>query len=424
MSRHLPMSTLILSLPLHTGSAPAEYDFVLSSDGQQAAAQGRAAAALLPAQSARGAEVVAVLPARALSWHRISLPERVLRGLLSGRTEPARMRGVLAGVLEEQLLDEPERLHFAVFAAAPLDGGTGKDLAPQAWVAVCERAWLQAALQALEAAGHPVGRIVAECTPTPAGSPRLLVGNTLEPASMLLCTEQGVSLLPLLPGTQGLAQAHSALEVLAEPSVMELAQHHFGNQVQLQTQAEGLLLAAQSPWNLAQLELSASSTGRLQKRLAAGWQQLLRAPQWRPLRWGLVALVLVQLVGLNALAWQQRRLLEQQRSAIQGVLLQTFPQVQLVVDAPVQMQRAVDELARSRGVGNDLDLGAIFSTLGPLAPPTMNISAIDLSERQLLLSTSGLDAGNAQALLAGLEARGLRAELANGQLSIALGGSR
>lgn len=408
------MSTLILSLPSISGAAAPEYDYVLTPDGEQLTLQGRAAAALLPAQGTRGAEVVAVIPARALSWHSIALPEKVLRGLLSGRTESARVRGVLSGVLEDQLLDEPDRLHFAVFAAAP---GTA-DEAPRAWVAACDRAWLQSSLQALEAAGRTVGRIVAECTPTPAGTARALINPDLEPAQMLLCTAQGVSLLPLLPNTLALAQAQAGLEVFAEPAVMELAQSSFGNQVALQTRAQRLLMAAQSPWNLAQLELSASPGGRLQKRLALAWQQGLHGAAWRPVRWGLAALLLVQVVALNALAWHQRSQQDQQRAAIQGMLQQTFPDVRLVIDAPLQMQRAVDDLARSHGAGADTDLARVFSALGALAPPTMNLSAIELTDRQLLLSATGLDAGNTQPLIDGLDARGLRAQIQDGQITI------
>ena len=58
------MSTLILSLPLPASGTP-EYDYVLTSDGQQVLAQGRSPASTLPAQAGRGAEVVAMLPARA-----------------------------------------------------------------------------------------------------------------------------------------------------------------------------------------------------------------------------------------------------------------------------------------------------------------------------------------------------------------------
>lgn len=408
------MSTLILTLPLASRGGAPEYDYVLTPDGLSVAAQGHAAAALLPAQGARGNEVVALVPARALSWQRIQLPARVLGSLLSGRMEAARARGVLAGVLEEQLLDEPERLHFALFAAPEAQSG---DTAG-AWVAVCDRAWLQTNLQTLEAAGYRVGRIVAECTPSAPGTAHALLSDAMEPAQMLLCTPEGVSLLPLLPVSLGLALAQPALDVVAEPAVMELAQKHFGNQVRLQGHAERVLVAAQSPWNLAQLELSASPGGRLLKQLAAGWQQFLQAPAWRPARWGLVALLLLQVLALNALAWQQRRLLDEKRAAIEGVLQQTFPEQRLVVDAPLQMQRAVDDLARAHGVGSDLGLSRVFAIIGPQAPAGLNLSAIELTDQQLRLTASGLDATAAQPLVAALDARGLRVQLQGTQLVI------
>lgn len=412
------MPTLILSLPLREPSATPEYDYVLSPDGQQPGAEGRAIAALLPTRGQRGTEVVAVVPAPALSWHRISLPQRVLRSLLSGRSEPARVRSVLSGVLEDQLLDDAERLHFAVFAAEPTAGAAPPEAA-EAWVAVCERAWLQAALQQLEAAGLGAGRIVAECTPTAPGSAQVLLDPQQQPAQMLLCTDQGVRLLPLLPATLELALAQPGLEVFAEPAVMALAQTRFGSQASLQTRSQRLLQAAQSPWNLAQLELSASPGGRLHKRLAVGLQQLLQAPQWRPLRWGLLALVLVQVLGLNALAWQQRNTLAQQRAAIQAVLQQTFPEVRLVIDAPAQMQRAVDDLARARGVGADTDAGRLFSSVVALAPAGSTLSSIEWTAQGLQLGAAGgLDAASAQPLISQLAAQGLRASLQDGQLSI------
>ena len=408
------MSTLILTLPLANAAPPPEYDYVLTSDGQQITAQGRTAASLLPATAGRGAEVVAVIPARALSWHGITLPERVLRSMLTGRIEPARARGVLAGVLEEQLLDDSEKLHFAVFEAPPAASGD----APRAWVAACDRAWLQTSLQALESAGLSISRIVAECNPTLPGTARALLSDDMSPAQILLCTEQGVSLLPWLPATLAMAQAQPDLEVLAEPAVMALAEKNFGNQAQLQTKAQRLLLAAQSPWNLAQLELSAARGGQLRKRFASAWQQLLHSPQWRPTRWGLIALVIVQVLGLNALAWRQRSLLDAQRASLQTMLQQSFPDVKLVIDAPLQMQRAVDDLARARGISSDADLGQVFAIIGPLAPKNLGLNSIEWSTKQMQLQANGLDANSVKPLSAALEARGLRARLQDGLLSI------
>ena len=408
------MSTLILQLPLTPGTAAPAYDYVLTQDGLQVTTHGRAVAAMLPSQSTRGQDVVAVIPAQALSWHRLTLPERVLRGMLSGRMESARARVVLAGVLEERLLDDTENLHLAVFAATALASGDTSN----AWVAACDRAWLQNSLQALESAGHSVGRMVAGCIPQADETARVQLVGTADEAQMQLSTDRGVALLPLLPAAIALAQQQTTLEVLAEPAVMGLAEKHFGHGVTALTHAQFLLQAARSPWNLAQLEMSAKAGGRYAKKFANSWQQLLRGPQWRPVRWGAVALVLVQVVALNALAWRQRAMLDDKRSAIKAVLQQTFPDVQLVIDAPLQMQRAVDDLARTRGAGSDADLGRVISTLSALAPKDMALSAIELTGKQVRLSAKGLDAALAQSLQPVLDGQGLRSRLQDGQLLI------
>ena len=52
-----------------------------------------------------------------------------------------------------------------------------------------------------------------------------------------------------------------------------------------------------------------------------------------------VFLLLVNLAGLNLLAWRTGQALAAQRQAQQVLLTDTFPQVKVVVDAPVQMAR-------------------------------------------------------------------------------------
>jgi general secretion pathway protein L len=118
------------------------------------------------------------------------------------------------------------------------------------------------------------------------------------------------------------------------------------------------------------------------------------------------------------MAWRQRGLLEEKSAAVQAVLKQSFPDVQLVIDAPLQMQRALDDLARARGVGSDADLGRVFSIISPLAPTSMVLSAIDLSGKQLQLTASGLEPTAVQKLTAALEAHGLRARWQDEKLSI------
>lgn len=402
------MSTLILTLPLSSGTAP-EYEFLQLSDDLQPTAQGRAEAALLPAFQARSTALVAVLPARALSWHAVAVPARVRDGLLRGRTDPVRRRALLTGLLEEHLLEDPEQLHFAVFAA-PQD---------RLWVATCDRRWLAQALQPLEAAGYAVTRLVAEAVPRAEAPQQAWLCAGMEPAQLLLSAAQGVAVLPLSAAALAYVRAQGTVDFFAEPALLGLAEQMTGAPVTLQTPAQRMQLAAQSPWNLAQGEISPSHRGRLLKRVLEAWQQWMHAPAWRPMRWGVLALLVVQVLALNAMAWKQRADFAERRAAVQAILLQTFPEVQVVVDAPVQMQRAVDALAVGRGVATGPDVGRVLAALAALAPD-LNVTSLDLRGAVLRLQTTGLNDASASAVLRGLAGQGMVADWQNGQMDVRL----
>ena len=68
------MSTLIVALPPDPAGPETEFAFALTPDGQAVADHGAAAAALLPG----AAQVVALVPVDALSWHRVELPKGAL----------------------------------------------------------------------------------------------------------------------------------------------------------------------------------------------------------------------------------------------------------------------------------------------------------------------------------------------------------
>ena len=129
--------------------------------------------------------------------------------------------------------------------------------------------------------------------------------------------------------------------------------------------AEQALAAVRSPWNLLQFDLVPRHRGSL----AAGklWQRLM-GPAWAPARWGLLALVLVQVLGLNARAWQQRSALDQQRAAQDSLLRSTHPQVRAVLDAPLQMQRETAGLRSAAGVPGDDDLETLLAATAAAWP--------------------------------------------------------
>ena len=89
------MSTLILFLPPARPGPASEYAYTLTADGHSALQHATAPAALLPEPTRPGGEVVAVVPARALSWQRVTMPAGVPLG--AGQQTP-RLRSVLEGL--------------------------------------------------------------------------------------------------------------------------------------------------------------------------------------------------------------------------------------------------------------------------------------------------------------------------------------
>ncbi len=363
-----------------------------STDGRQLLGQGESPVALLPGQH----ELVLIVPAAALSWHLLGLPPGSLQNA-------ARLRNVLAGLLEDRLLDDPEQLHFAL---AP-----GAQAGAPVWVAACRRDWLQQTLQALEASGRRVSRLVPEFAPQAEGQPTA-VFVTGEPESpwLTVCDAQGVLRLPLSASTAALAVAQAdAGDAAAEPAVAAIAEQLIGRSLPLLPPAERWLQATQTGWDLAQFEFATTGSARARKQAGALAASMWRSPRWRAARWGALLLLLVQLVGLNAWAFKERRALEAKRLQVRQVLTQTFPQVQVVVDAPVQMTREVAALQAATGGLTPADLEPMLAALAGQLPVGRVPSAIDYSGGQLRLRGMTLSPAEMEALAGAMSGRGYSA---------------
>jgi general secretion pathway protein L len=170
---------------------------------------------------------------------------------------------------------------------------------------------------------------------------------------------------------------------LAEPAVAASAEHLLPHKVTLQQAAQRWLAASRTRWDLAQFEFASSPRARAWKKAASAWADLLKAPAWRPARWAVAALVAVNLVGLNAWAWKERAGLQDKRDAIRATLTQTFPQVRVVVDAPVQMEREVAALRQQTGTASPQDLDALLGALGTALPPGRGPSSLQYTGGRL-----------------------------------------
>lgn len=398
------MTMLIVSLPIDGATGATEWAYALTPDGQTLGGHGRAPAALLPAVRGAGAEVVAVVPVQALAWHQVELP----RGAPAGSP---RLRAALEGLLEEKLLDEPERLHFALQP----DARPGEP----AWVAVCDLAWLRAALQALEAAQRPVDRIVPEFAPEALASLHVL-GEAAHPLAVS-SGPHGVLAVPLMPSTVSLLPAvEDDAGALAEPAVAAAAEQLLGRRLGLQQAPQRWLRAARTGWDLAQFGLAGGGRARAWRRLGVAANDVLRAPQWRPARWAAAALVVVQLAGLNAWAWKERASLAAKRQAVEQTLTRNFPHVRVVVDAPVQMEREVAALRQATGASSGRDFEAMLGALATTAPPGRTASGLEYTAGELRARGLGLSADETRELAGRLRPLGYAAVQQGDALTVTL----
>jgi general secretion pathway protein L len=357
---------LIIALPHIANTASAGYAHV-HSDGHSVLRSATGAAATL---SNHAGEVVAVVPHSRLSWLTVSLPPA---------SHGPRLAAVLQGLLEDRLLDDAQQLHLV---SSPEAEATARSGGP-AVVAVCDKAWLREALSPLQASGLTVQRIVPELSPS--ARPVLQVMGEPDHAQSVLCHAQGVSLLP--PNT---AQWHAFaeltgadLQIQAEPAMVARVQSTLQRQPMLQSAAQRWVKSSQSDWDLAQGEWAQGQAQRLQRALQTAWQTLRHAPAWRPVRWGLVALIFLQVLGLNALAWRERSQLDAQQASLQTILKTSFPSVTLVIDAPLQMQREVDLLQQKSGAASSTDFEPLMAALASVLPAGQTPSQIHFSQQVL-----------------------------------------
>jgi len=173
----------------------------------------------------------------------------------------------------------------------------------------------------------------------------------------------------------------------AEPAVAARAEKLFGRTVTLLSPGQRAIDASQSPWNLGQLGMSVSKQTRILKRTRNALSMFATSPRWRPTRWGLWVLLVVNVVGLNVRAFQERSAMLHQRQAMAAVVTETFPKVSVVVDAPVQMQREINalQIAKGQTSGHSFEnlLGVLMASLAMPGQPTPTPTTIDFSNGQL-----------------------------------------
>ncbi|NBQ91029.1 MAG: hypothetical protein EBS47_05120 [Betaproteobacteria bacterium] len=341
------MSLLAILLPVRgrspaPGEAPAAtpiaaaveptapWRFVFSRTGQTVDHQGRASAAGLP----KADRIVLVAPDEDVSWLAVHLPKAAAK----------RLKDVLRGALEDQLLEEPAAAHLAVSnRGLPGDGPT--------WVAALHKPWLERHLKELLDQGVQADALVSLSEPGLQLRGHARVGLDGQ-ALAVVCGPQGVAHGPLawpgwrtrLQGTPSWTAEPGAAQALAEQGVAS---------PRLLDPAQRALEAACSGTNLLQFDLTPQMKGS--RAVMAAWSSF-KDRRFRTLHIGLAALLAVQAVGLNVSAWQAQRHLQALQGRSEQVLREAFPSIKVVVDPVAQAERELLTLRRASGEPGPTDL--------------------------------------------------------------------
>jgi len=403
------MSVLVILIPprprLASRAAPAAavaappsaFDYVLSADGLTVGSAGRAAPALLP----KADSVVAVLADADVSWHRINLP----------KAPPARLRAALAGSMEEALLDDDEAVHFAL-APQPAAGQA-------TWVAVLHKGWLLALLAEIEAAGRTVERVLPASAPGGAASGHFFFDTAADAAPTLALAHADGAACVRTAGTlaRALLPAQDApLRFTATAAAAAAAERWLGAPVAVLTESQRALQSARSLWNLRQFDLAPHHRGTLALRDAA---RRFFSPDWRPVRFGLAALVAVQLIGLNVWAWRQRQAIDDKRGEMITLLRSSHPGVRAVIDPPVQMQRETELLRAAAGRPGEADLEVLLGAAAAAWPDGQGpVQTVRFEGGRLTLAAAGWGEPELAQFRNRLRPAGYAVELAEGRITL------
>jgi len=287
------------------------------------------------AEIPRGDEIEAVLPASRVLFARLKLP----------KVSPATIRELLPFAVEDRLLADPSHIH-AVAGAKDAHGDT--------IVAVIDRQWLQAMLDALVRAGLRPTRAWPESA--------LLAGGhndwnlVWSPRRGMLVDDDGVAAIfdHDASGAFPLALRLALDEAAARGDRTEGVRVHTEGGATLPdlgrwVNDSGVRFAAGTQWEtIAKGVPSTDAINLLQGEFSprrAGRARLPRAAVWLAVA---IAVLQMTFVAVDAARLRnERTALEAKREAI---FRDAFPEASAVVDPDLQMKRNLGELRRGHGI--------------------------------------------------------------------------
>lgn len=332
--------TLLLTLPDRAqfdDTAAAAWTLVEGADNVLRSGQG--AAGSLP----RADRTIVIAPVSRLLFIETALPA----------VTPAKRNALLRYAIEDKLTIDPATVHAVVL---------GKSDGARHVVAAIDRGWLSAAMRWLGGAGITPDSLVSSAA-----------GIRVDPGTWSV----------VLRGNHGYAKRadgfvhnfDSGADSVREPpfglslALKEARARHTGPaSLTVYTDADDPVLAGTWTRILGLPVTAARPTDDLPSLLADAKSANLLTGEFAPreahtrllslLRPALIALALIMFAHLAFTLIDNRRL-EQRQAALEAAMrdtfMQAFPDAQTIVDAPLQMQRNLDQLKRERGIASDDD---------------------------------------------------------------------
>jgi type II secretion system protein L len=283
--------------------------------------------------------------------------------LLERLTVPAaqqrRVGEALRFLAEDAALPDPERLHVATEAAPPKDSVA---------VAIIERQWLKDLLARLERAGLSPQSAVPELLlpPITPGS-WCVVCNGPESFARTGAAE-GFALDSPRPGEVPVALTLAVSKETPDRIIVRAAPEAAIPEVGRWSVVLGVPVEAGPPWHWAEAPAH-GAIELLQREFAPrgaerGWREKLRRPA---LLAG--ALVVLASVGIGIEWWSKAREQRELVAEMRAIYRETFGAAAVIVDPPLQMERALADLRGRSGAASPGDFLPLVAAVSELVDP-------------------------------------------------------
>ncbi len=357
------------------------WTYLYSANGVEVTESGECVLCDLPSAE----KTVGILMPEDVAWHRVLLPN----------APPTRLKAVLFGLLEEHLLGEPHEIHLARSRFA--------SLGHEGWVAATRAAHLNICLNAFKNDNRVIDSVVPLFEPfddlgfasqtEPEFSQdtqrplRIHVERARDPRWLLVVvTRNGILRLPSTAPMVQTWLTDASVVWSAEPDITDAVSQWVGQEVMPVAKAQRMWLAAQDGSNLLQFDLAVSSKG---VRRYKQWLSQIKGQSWRPIYVGLAFLVLAHAMGLQFYAWSISRLVRLKQDEIHAIAQQTFPSIQVVLDASKQMQNELDLRKNQKGEAGSHDFETLLNEVSSAWPTEKPwATQIDYESGELSLSIS------------------------------------